>query len=382
MDALNIANLKELMQMTDDTSISIYLPTFKKGAETEQNSIRFRNIIRETEKQLKGKGHRKSSIDKILTPAKQLINDSDFWNHQSEGFAVFMSPNVFKYFRVPIEFSEEMYINSRFYIKPILPAINRNEKFFVLSLDRKQIRLFEGTRYGINEVELDNIPTSLEEEVEDFEFHQLTFRTNQRGANKPQLYNGPGFGTDDARWIKDLHRFYQRIDKGIINKLGEGYPPLVLSGVEYLIPHFREVSSYSKILDKAVELNTDEMSDRELFEHSWKVAGEHFDKSKNDSIFLYEQLYDTERTSNNIVDIIPAVFSNKIQTLFVNPQNCLWGKFDQDSYRLEIHESKQQGDEDLCDLAIMQAILHNAEVFTLNKDVFPEADPLAAIFRY
>jgi len=196
------------------------------------------------------------------------------------------------------------------------------------------------------------------------------------------MHIGPGFGTDDAYEIKGIKRFFQIVNHGINDKIKQGKLPLVLAGVEYLQPIYREVNTYPNILEKGVTLNTDRMNDTELHKLSWEIAELYFNKPFEEALFNFEQLYGTERTSSYFNDIIKAAFSNKIESLFINTSVKIWGKFDIAAYNVIIHEKPKPGDEELCDLAAIQTLLHNGALYPVTGEKMPAAKPLAAVFRY
>jgi hypothetical protein len=382
MDLLTTGTLKELIQIENNPCVSIYIPTFMRGAEAEQNGIRFKNAVRDTEKLLFEKGFRSLQVNDLLTPAKRLIEDTFFWNHQSSGLAVFFTFGSFYYYRLPYSFEEMINVNNRFYIKPLLRVFSRNERFYVLALDKKHLKLFEGNRFTLNEADLQGIPANLQDALKIDETEQLKFQTSERGPHKQAMYTGPGFGTDDAYEIKEIKRFFQMVNTGVYNKIKKGNPPLILAGVEYLQPIYREANTYPNLLERGVTLNTDRMNETELHKLSWDIAESYFKKPFEEALFNFDQLYGTERTSSYFDDIIKAAFTGKIESLFINTSVKIWGSFDITNYNVSIHEKPRAGDEDLCDLAAIQTLLHNGAVYTIDQENMPAAKPLAAVFRY
>jgi len=43
-------------------------------------------------------------IDTLIKPVEALIEDGEFWRHQSDGLAIFVAADVFRKFTVPISF--------------------------------------------------------------------------------------------------------------------------------------------------------------------------------------------------------------------------------------------------------------------------------------
>ena len=90
MESLTLDQLKNLAQQMASPSISIFLPTHRAGQDAQQDPTRFKNLLREAEKQLLGSGTGSREVSALLQPAQALMDDSNFWNHQHDGLAVFM----------------------------------------------------------------------------------------------------------------------------------------------------------------------------------------------------------------------------------------------------------------------------------------------------
>jgi hypothetical protein len=97
MKNLSLEQLKALAQQTSSPGISIFLPTHRAGQDAQQDPIRFKNLLREAEKQFLDNGMGPREVSALLQPAQALLDDSNFWNHQREGLAVFMAADDFHY---------------------------------------------------------------------------------------------------------------------------------------------------------------------------------------------------------------------------------------------------------------------------------------------
>ena len=56
METLSKDDLKALVKKRKDLCISLYMPTHRSGVETQQNQIRFKNLLREAEERLVASG--------------------------------------------------------------------------------------------------------------------------------------------------------------------------------------------------------------------------------------------------------------------------------------------------------------------------------------
>lgn len=183
MSVLSIDELKTLAENSQTPSISLYMPMQKAGPEIRQNPIRFKNLIREAEERLDAMEIDHTQALDLLQPAMEL-DTSEFWEHQDHGLAIFISPQVFRYYQLPMEFAELVVVSDRFHLKPLLHLLNNDGRFYILALAQKDVRLFEGTRYSIQEIEVENMPKSLDEALQEDEIQkgmQQRSRYIQRG---------------------------------------------------------------------------------------------------------------------------------------------------------------------------------------------------------
>ena len=104
--------------------LSMLMPTVSAGPEARQGRIYLKNLIKEAESRLKDWSYDDEQIKKLMRSANELVDDSRFWSHQSEGLAVYLSEDHFNYYRVPINLQEQLYISDKFYVKPLLPLLS------------------------------------------------------------------------------------------------------------------------------------------------------------------------------------------------------------------------------------------------------------------
>ncbi|HYY43983.1 MAG TPA: hypothetical protein VE975_02200, partial [Actinomycetota bacterium] len=163
IDFVTPEEIKAFLAERDGTCLSLFQPTYR-GAESEQNPIHLKNLLKEAASKLEECGVRKPEIDDLLSPLKSLLNREDFWRHQLDGLALFRSKDFFAYYRLPFELEDKVVLNDRFYIRPLLPALAEGH-FYILALSQDQARLFKATRHGVVEIDLTGlgVPLSLAE---------------------------------------------------------------------------------------------------------------------------------------------------------------------------------------------------------------------------
>ncbi len=127
-------------------------------SETKPDSVQ--KSYREAEERLDAMGIASTEAAELLKPAHEL-GTTEFWEHQDHGLAIFVSPTIFRYYQLPMEFQELVVVSDQFHLKPLLHLINNDGRFYILALSQDNVKFFEATRYSANEVEVPNMPKNL-----------------------------------------------------------------------------------------------------------------------------------------------------------------------------------------------------------------------------
>jgi len=123
------SELEQLMRKEQQWCVSIYMPTHRTGVDAQQDPIRLKNLLGKAEKELSDRGIGRRDVQKMLDPVSKLLQDSDFWQHQSDGLAIFLTSNGIRRYRLPLNFEEFVTVMDRFHIKPLLPLFTGDGQF-------------------------------------------------------------------------------------------------------------------------------------------------------------------------------------------------------------------------------------------------------------
>jgi hypothetical protein len=383
MDAITMAELKTFLTGDSGWHVSLFMPTHRAGRETEQDPIRFKNLLREVEERLLAQGLRSQDVREMLKPAQRLLQESDFWRHQSQGLAVFFAPEEFHSYRLPLPFEKLVVISSRFHFKPLLPYFAGDGHYYILTLSQNQVRLLEGTRHTVDVVDLESMPQSMNEALQYERFEkqsQFHTGTSPAGAgDRAAIFHGHDPKDEDKDRIL---RWFHRIDDELPRLFTGRQAPVVLAGVEYLFSLYKEANSYPHIVEEGIPGNPEELSPEELHALSWPLVQPLFMQEQEKAAAQYSQLAGTGQTAVDVKEVVLAAQHGRVEVLFVAVGVQVWGKFDPSTNAVHVHQDPEPGDEDLLDLAAIQSILNGGTVYAVAPEQVPAHAPLAAVFRY
>ncbi|MBI3029655.1 MAG: hypothetical protein HYY64_09110 [Candidatus Rokubacteria bacterium] len=369
------------MAVREEPCVSIFMPSHRAGAATKQDPIRLKNLLRQAEERLLDAGLRRPQAKALLKPASALLDDSLFWRYQSDGLAVFVAPGGARRYRLPYRFDELVVVAGRFHLKPLLPLFTGEGRFYVLALSQNEVRLLQGTRHSVDEVELNTVPPSLAEALKyDDPEKQLQFHTRTPGGAGPRPAIFHGHGTGDVK--DDLLRYFQQIDRGLRELLRDEQAPLVLAGVEYLLPIYRQASGYPHVVEEGITGNPEGTRAKELHAQAWAIVEPRFLEAREAAAARYRQLAGSGAASADLREILPAAAHGRVDFLFVAVGVQRWGTFDPDTGAVELHEEAAAGDEDLLDRAALETLTSAGVVYAAEPPLVPADAPLAAVFRY
>ncbi len=382
MALFTIAALENLAEIRPGPCVSIYMPTHRIFTETEQDRIRLKNLLGRAEESLLKMGLRKPAAKEMLEPAESRLLHLPFWRSQKDGLAVFLAPEFVRLYQMPLKVPELVVVSERFHLKPLLEFVG-SSKFYILALSQDKVRLFLASQFSVSEVDLEGVPKSLDEALKyDDPQKQLQFHTGTQKVtgDRAAMFHGHGVGTDDEK--TNLLRFCQHLDRGLHDILRHEQAPLVVAGVDYLLPIFAEASSYKYLLPEGVAGNPENVNPEKLQRQAWKVAEPYFNRVRREAETKYRELGGTAKISHELKDIVAAAHQGRVESLFVAAGQQEWGAYDPQRDELERFPEGRPGAQDLLDLAATETLLKGGAVFSVEPEAVPDGPPAAAVFRY
>lgn len=374
----------ELANFKNDVCVSIYMATNNTSsleANLQKDFIGFKNQIQQLTALLKERAVEQTLVERMLKPAYDLLRNEDFWAMLWQGLAVFIADGFFKYIRLPVSPRNELLVNSSFYLTPLIPVITSVDYFYMLVLSKRQAKLYRGDAFGMRFVPVAGMPKGMDDVIHfEEKDDQKLFRTDTSGAGGGANYHGIGSGKPDEK--ANLAMYFDEVDETIWKEvLHNEKVPLLLAGVEYLIPIYRQVAKYKPICEEAITGSHENEDVNTLYQQARARLESYFQQRRNRALAQYGNQSATELTSSIVEDIVPAAHYGRVSYLFVRKGEHLWGSFDEMNNALTLHQARQPDDECMIDKAVIKTLLTGGEVF-VTEDKMPSDSPMAAVMRY
>jgi len=383
MTLISKNDLQRLMRIEDKCCISIFMPTHPDTAQSEQDQIRFKNLIRQAEKRINETAACAKSMQPALAQGRELLRENSFWRYAADGLALFLATDQFQPYRLPLKFEELMVTGSRFHIKPLLPLFSSDGRFYVLALSQNEVRMLQCTRFSSMAVDLSELSGGLpavlnyDDTGKTLQFHTGTADSDGR---RSAMFHGHGIGVDDDK--DEIIQYFRKVDAVIDRILQNETAPLVLAGVDYLLPLYRSVSGYGNLAEDGIQGNPDGLSARTLQAKAWQIVQPYFAAGQEAQSARLREFAGTGLASGDLPEIVAASLQGRVDVLFVAVGQQCWGIAAPDAGRVKLLAQAAAGSEDLLNRAAVETLMHGGRVFALHAEQVPLEGTAAAIFRF
>ena len=362
--------------------LSLYQPTHAHFPDNQQDQIRFRNLVRSIEESLKT-GYSNREIQELLEPFHSLAVSNDFWNHSLDGLAVLRAASLFRVYRVLRPVPELAIVADSFHIKPLLRILQSADRYQVLALNAHEIRLFEGNRDVLREIDLaEGVPRTITQALgeELTEPHQ-TVASYGTGAGGPAMHHGHGGKKDEAD--VDAERFFRAVDRAVLEHHSRPSGlPLLLAALPEHHHLFRRVSHNPLLLEEATDVHPDALPTDVFRDRVWRVVEPRYRARLERLVEALGAARSKGLGTDELTEVAKASVAGRVDTLLIEANRQIPGRLDAVTGTIEFHELEGVEVDDLLDDLAELVMRTGGEVVVVPAERMPTSAGLAAIFRY
>jgi release factor family 3 len=345
-----IEMLRDLLEDNRPPCISLYQPTHRTFPDKQQNPIRYRNLLREMRESLAEK-YSAREVKSLVDKFDALAVDDGFWLRRTGGLAILASANRFEIYELQRSVPELVVVADSFHVKPLLRIVQSADRYHVLALNRKEVKLYEGNRDALDRVELEEVPSTItaalgEELTEPYQgFHGVGPYHAARGNTG--IHHGRGQKKDDVDL--DMERFFRAVDRAILERYSRRTRlPLLLAGLPQNVAGFRAVTHNPFVLDAAIELDPDSLSLEELRAQAWRNIEPIYLKRLGELTDSYNSSRSRGLGAEDPAAIAEAAVTGRVATLLIDAERVLPGRIDA-SGRIERRDLADPDADDVLD---------------------------------
>ncbi|MCH6199573.1 hypothetical protein MMU07_08285 [Aquiflexum sp. LQ15W] len=305
--------VQDLLATTDKTCLSLYMPTHRSHPDNLQDPIRFKNLLKKMEDSLLKK-YSKDETNSFLEPLEELIQNPEIWNQNLEGLAVFSAGDWLQVVNLQIPVEEQAIVADSFHTKPLRKYLQSSDRFHILGLDRHEMKLFEGNRFSLSEIDISEIiPTTIEEALgsELTEKHTTVASYGGTGGESSNMHHGHGGKKDEVD--VDTERFFrfasEHVEEYYSKPIGL---PLILAALPEHHHTFRKVSKNSHLLKEGIQINPSAISTDKLATLAWEIMEPIYFKKLNDLADSFGQAKANGKGSTVIKEVALAATEGRI----------------------------------------------------------------------
>jgi len=374
---LTSASLEAILSAPFEFCASIYLPTARTGDDLRQAPIRLKTHIASIETRLDDQGMRAPDARRFTAPLRELIDDELFWQEQTGGVALFLSSQGLRCVRLRNSPNAGLWVGRRFHILPLLAAEERTDPYCVLAVSANSVKLYAGTRDGLQEISPTALPHDLKEALN---LDQPTALVQVMTTPVGTTFHGQGGEVDRRKG--ELHDYFRIIDRALHSELGGSSEPLLFAGVGYLFPIYREVNTYPQLLETSLAGNPEHWDIAELHRRAEAILETYRRRGLEHDIAQFERLVGAQRTAELLTEVLTAAHEGAVESLFVTSDRSVWGRYEVEIGRLEMTYPADPAGDDLLDLAACQTLKHGGRMHLLPAAEVPHGVIAAALLRY
>ena len=362
--------------------LSLYQPTHRHHPENQQDPIRFRNRVRALEESLRQKRSTRE-IQALLEPFQGLADEPDFWNHTLDGLAILGAPGFFRIYRLQRRVPELAIVADSFHVKPLIRILQSADRYQLLGLSRREIKLFEGNRDVLDEIEpAPGVPRTITEALgEELTEPHLTVASYGKGVRGPAMHHGHGSKKEEVDI--DAERFFRAVDRAVLEKHSRpsGLPLILAALLEY---HslFRQVSQNPFLAPEAVDIPPDALTIDALRERVWRVVEPKYLARLAALIEQFGQAKPKGLGSDDPALIAEAAVAGRVATLLIEAERHVPGRIDYACGRIEPGDLAHPEIDDVLD-DLGELVLHKGgQIVVVPAERMPARTGLAAIYRF
>ncbi|MBK8805178.1 MAG: hypothetical protein IPO21_00450 [Bacteroidales bacterium] len=382
MEILTKELIQELLAADQAPCLSLYMSTDRTHPEKLKNPIKYKNLVSKLEESLLQK-YSASEVKEYLEPFETLVKDNSIWNDTKDGLAVFSAKALFKVVVLQKSVEELAIVADSFHTKPLRQYLQSGDHFHLLGLTLNSIRLFEGNRHSLTEVELVDDKTTTEALSEELTENQFVVESYIGiGSDGSAMHQGRG-GKNDENDV-ETERYFRAVANTIYERFSKptGWP-LILAALPEHHNLFQKVNKNPLLLTNGIAINPTSVSPNQLAKMAWEIMEPEYNQKLDSMVDRYQQAKANGKGSDDYKEVAVAAVAGRVDTLIVEADRIIPVRITNlETGNTQKKDLSNPKVDDLLDDMGELVIKMGGQVMVLPTEKMPSESGLAAIYRY
>lgn len=271
--------------------VTIILPTHRTAPDNKQDEILLKNLISKVNNRLSEEFNKRdlSALQQNLDKISEIE-----MNHNKEGLVIFVSEEIFTYAQLMFTPEERVVIDDTFATRELVRESLKSENYYVLTLGRDKVRLFEGFKENMTEVTDDNFP------VENISLSNMNAAERAAGSKEDDM----------------IEEFFNRVDKTFQEYYKDNPADVILAGIDRNTAYYRNISDRPKMIVGSININGDSPKAHELAADAWPVMKEVLAERQEKAISILDQAVSEQKFESDLNMIWKAIQEGRGDTFY------------------------------------------------------------------
>ncbi|MGD7033564.1 hypothetical protein [Methylotuvimicrobium buryatense] len=373
-----------LMENCNPPCLSLYQPTHRNHPDNQQDPIRFKNLVKALEESLLQQ-FPSDEIQPLLEPFLALADDRNFWNCTHDGLAVLGAKGIFRVYKLQRPVAELAVVADSFHTKPLVRILQSADRYQILAVNRHKIKLFEGNRDALDEIEPAlGVPRTLTEALgeELTEPHQTVASYGGVGGGHSPMHHT--HGGKESEVDSDAERFFRAVDRAVLEHHSQPSGlPLILAALPEHHHIFHDVSHNSFLIPESIDIHPDALSSTdELRQRAWQLIEPRYLTRLTALVEDFGNARSKGLGDDDLTQVAKSVVEGRVATLLIEASREIPGRINATTGEIAFDDLEHPQVNDLLDDLGELVLKMGGQVVVVPSERMPTETGIAVIYRY
>jgi len=365
--------LNELKKNIGTPCVSVIMPTHPLTSEHNMDDIELKKIYSKAKDLVYAKCGKKNGGEEVLEKLKALSENLSL-SSRDKGIGFFVSPNFSQLVSFPFSVREKIVVGDNFEVRDVIYLADSLITYYVLLINDKEIKLFEGSGEDLKLVKNIDFPANF---IDDYEYAHTSLGSSYGYSLK---------STEKDKSVVKEQRFatFIKLADQKLAKILTDNASLIIAGGAKELSTFKKVSiNYNNVVGK-INGNYSHENIKKIGELSFQKIREYKVSEENTTLRRLENAKAKKLAVTGIENVWRAAIEGKGMILIVEKDFAITGYLAEDKSALFLSPPNMDY-EIISDAAddVMELVLDKkGKVVIVDNDKLKEFDGIALILRY